>query len=232
MSRGTLLPPIPQRMLQIDETTAGDHFSLAPSDLCFYVWEYTAGQRYDFSPTNQLIANLKIKPSQIATKPRRNYYKQQAIDHSARALRSLVQRSWVEQIGTFVPMPTSKIPGHQDFDDRIQKLLSAAFGPLNADIRPMLLQAESTAADHESDERLSYAALREITRIDDAQTAAPPRANIAVVDDVLNSGKHFKVAQDLLSQRFPGVRVIGIFVARCIRSTPLLTPPSVPANER
>jgi len=43
-------------------------------------------------------------------------------------------------------------------------------------------------------------------------------AIIAVVDDVLNSGKHFKVAQDLVSQRFPGVPVIGIFLARCIRS--------------
>jgi hypothetical protein len=58
-----LLPAIPQRMLQIDETTVADHFSLATSDVCFYIWEYTAGQRYDFSPTNQLISNLKIKPS-------------------------------------------------------------------------------------------------------------------------------------------------------------------------
>ena len=59
-------------MLQIDETTVGDHFSLATSDFCFYIWEYTAGQRYDFSPTNQLISNLKIKPTQITTNPRRD----------------------------------------------------------------------------------------------------------------------------------------------------------------
>ncbi len=83
-------------MLQIDETTVGDHFSLATSDFCFYIWEYTAGRRYDFSPTNQLISNLKIKPTQITTNPRREYYKQQAINHSATALRSLVHRTWVE----------------------------------------------------------------------------------------------------------------------------------------
>ena len=205
-------------MLRIDETTVGEHYSLASSDVCFYVWEYTAGQRYDFSPTNQLISNLKIKPTQIATKPRRDYYKQQAIGHCAAALRSLIQRSWVDEIGTFVPMPTSKIPGHQDFDDRIQRLLTTAFGALNADIRPMLVQADSTAADHESGDRLSYAALRAMTRVDEAHTAAPLRTIVAVVDDVLNSGKHFKVAQDLVSQRFPGVPVIGIFLARCIRS--------------
>jgi predicted amidophosphoribosyltransferase len=207
-------------MLQIDETTRRDHFNLASSDLCFYVWEYTAGRRYDFSPTNQLISNLKIKPTQITARPRRNHYKQQAINHCAAALRSLIQRPWVEQIGTFVPMPASKIPGHHEFDDRTSRLLISAFRTLNADIRPMLEQTESTAADHENPDRLSYAALRANMRINEAHAAAPLRANIAVVDDVLNSGKHFKVAQELLVQRFPGVSVIGIFLARCIRSDP------------
>jgi len=216
-----LLPPIPQRLLQIDETTVGDHFSLAASDTCFYVWEYVAARHYDFSPTNQLISNLKIKPTQISIRPRRGRYKQQAVQHCAAALRRLIQASWVERIGTFVPMPTSKIPGHEDCDDRIQRLLRCAFDALNADIRPLLEQTENTAADHESPDRLSYAALRAITRINEAHAAVPPRATIAVVDDVLNSGKHFKVAQELFAQRFPGIPVIGIFVARCIHSNPL-----------
>ena len=216
-----MLPTIPQRLLQIDETTVGDHFSLAASDVCFCVWEYTAGRRYDFSPTNQLISNLKIKPGQITISPRRDYYKQQAINHSAAALGHLIQSSWVEEIGTFVPMPTSKIPGHADFDDRIQRLLNSAFPTLKADIRPLLEQTVSTAADHENPDRLSYSALRAITRINEAHASAPLRANIAVVDDVLNSGKHFKVARELFAQRFPGIPVIGIFVARCIHSGPL-----------
>jgi len=203
-------------MLRIDETTVAEHFSLAASDFCFYVWEYTAGRRYDFSPTNQMIRNLKIKPTEIVTSPRRDYYKQQAINHSAVALRGFIQRTWVEQMGTFVPMPTSKIPGDADYDDRLLKLLQTAFAGLNADIRPLLEQTASTAADHESDERLTYAQLRQITRVNELQAATPPRENIAVVDDVLNSGKHFKVAQELLSERFPGVPVIGIFVARCL----------------
>jgi hypothetical protein len=167
-----LLPSIPQRLLQIDETTVGEHFSLVASDFCYYIWEYTAGQRYDFSPTNQLIANLKIKPTQIAVNPRRDHHKQQAISHSAAALRSLIQRTWVEQHGTFVPMPASKIPKHQDYDDRIYRLLQAAFAGFNADIRPMLE----------------------------------------------------------LSQRFPGIPVIGIFVARCIRNNPFADFPVVAEN--
>jgi hypothetical protein len=159
-SGGILLPSIPQRLLQIDETTVGEHFSLVASDFCYYIWEYTAGQ------------HLKIKPTQIAVNPRRDHHKQQAISHSAAALRSLIQRTWVEQHGTFVPMPASKIPKHQDYDDRIYRLLQAAFAGFNADIRPMLE----------------------------------------------------------LSQRFPGIPVIGIFVARCIRNNPFADFPVVAEN--
>ena len=220
-------PSIPQRLLQIDETTVGEHFSLAATDYCYYVWEYTAGQRFDFSPTNQLISNLKIKPTQISGNPRRDRHKTQAISHCAAALRSLIQRTWVEQHGTFIPMPASKVPGHQDYDDRIHRMLQAAFRGFNADIRPMLGQIENTPADHESNDRLSHSALRDLTRINETYAEVPPRPNIAVVDDVLNSGKHFKVAQELLSQRFPGIPVIGIFVARCIRNNPVADFPVV-----
>lgn len=207
-------------MLQIDETTVGEHFDLAAPDLCYYIWEYTARQRYDFSPTNQLISNLKIKPSVIVAKPGRNYYKQQAIDHSASALRTLISQEWIEQVGTLVPLPGSKTPGHADHDGRIDKLLRTAFHGLNADIRPLLEQTTSTLADHENDERMSHAELRAITRLNEAQAAAPPRQHIAVVDDVLNSGKHFKVAQELLSARYPDTPIIGVFIARCIRVNP------------
>lgn len=213
-------------MLQIDETTVGEHFDLEPSDLCYYVWEYTAGQRYDFSPTNQLIANLKIKPSQIAANPNRAYYKQQAISHSSAALRSLIRQRWIEQAGTFVPMPGSKIPGNPEYDDRILKILQTSFGGFHADIRPLLEQAVNTAADHESSERMSYKELRAITQISATASAAAPRANIAVVDDVLNSGKHFKVAQELLSARFPGTPIIGIFLARCVHPNPFAAEPA------
>ncbi len=206
-------------MLQIDETTRDEHFSLESSDRCFYIWEYAARRRYDFSPTNQLIANLKIKPSQIAASPARGYHKERAIEHSADALRSLIQRTWVERFGTFVPMPPSKVDGDADHDDRIGTLLRRAFGAFTAaDIRPLLEQTTTTPADHESTERLSYSALLSVMRVDEAYTHAP-RPNIVVVDDVLNSGKHFRVAQHLLSQRFPDTPVIGVFIARCVRSS-------------
>jgi hypothetical protein len=90
----------------------------------------------------------------------------------------------------------------------MHRLLCDAFDGFNADIRPLLEQTDSTPADHESTDRLSYADLRAITRINEAHAATP----------VLNSGKHFKIAQELLWQRYPGIPIIGIFMARCVRS--------------
>jgi hypothetical protein len=85
-----------------------------------------------------------IVATQITTNPRRDHYKQQAINHSAAALRSLVQRTWVEQIGTFVPMPTSKIPGHRDFDDRIRERRVASNVPVCARVLPDIGKPSAT----------------------------------------------------------------------------------------
>jgi hypothetical protein len=34
---------------------------------------------------------------------------------------------------------------------------------------------------------------------------------------VLNSGKHFKVAQSLIRERYPDAEIRGLFLARCAR---------------
>lgn len=39
-------------------------------------------------------------------------------------------------------------------------------------------------------------------------------------DDVLTSGKHFKVARTRIQKIFPGKPILGIFVARCIHANP------------
>ena len=40
-----------------------------------------------------------------------------------------------------------------------------------------------------------------------------------LVDDVLTAGSHFRAAKDLLSLNFPGVPVVGLFVARRVPGT-------------
>src|SRR5216684_6902605 len=118
ISEGTLLPPIPTKLSQIDETTVSQHFLLAPTDVCYHIWEYTRRGGFTASPTNNLISNLKKKPSKIQTNPREAPWKEQAIGYCAQALQRMMNRPWVEGFGTLVPIPCSKIAGHPDQDSQ------------------------------------------------------------------------------------------------------------------
>jgi hypothetical protein len=213
-----LLPPIPDKLWRIDESTVEQHFSLKPSDQCYYVWEYTANKRYDFSPTNQLITNLKIPPSEIQ---KRGRWKTMAIKHCAAALKKLVSERMVRERATFIPVPGSKAKGHPDYDDRNLQVLVEAFGAWNMDLCDILELTQSTESDHSSrGDRIAFHDLLSITRVREL-TPVPAHSIIILVDDVLNSGRHFKVAQQLLSVRYPQAEIRGLFMARCIRETPI-----------
>ena len=80
----------------------------------------------------------------------------------------------------------------------------------------MLELTESMPADHGADDRISYEELLALTRLTAAANTSP-RLLIVIVDDVLNSGKHFWVAQQLLAERFPETEIRGLFIARCVR---------------
>ena len=55
-------------------------------------------------------------------------------------------------------------------------------------------------------------------QIDQTLTEPVPRL-IAVVDDVLTTGAHFKAMQRILNETFPGVPLIGLFLARRVPET-------------
>jgi hypoxanthine-guanine phosphoribosyltransferase len=68
----------------------------------------------------------------------------------------------------------------------------------------------------EPTERQRFEELVDITR-SHAHVAHPPRSGrILLFGDVLNSGRHFKVTQQLLAQRFPDATILGVFLARCL----------------
>lgn len=211
-----MLPLIPEKLRKIDDSTVGEHFWLDGADRCYYIWEYAARKRYDFSPANQLVFNLKIKPSAIAKTPARSRYKLEAIAHAGTALRSLIARVFVEARATFVPIPCSKAVADPDYDDRLSRVLARAFHGWDADAREILTLTQSTPADHESVDRLTFDELLAITELTN-QSASAPRPVIVIVDDVLNSGKHFKVAQSTIRSRYPNAEIRGVFLARCVR---------------
>lgn len=135
----------------IDETTRADHYYLAEPDRCFCFGEYFADQGWGHSPTNQLIFNYKCKPTE---KSGRLFWKEQAIATIASGLKGAIARQEVER-HTWVPIPSSKLPDHPEYDDRIVKTLRRAFAGYNVDIR------ESANADHGSSSRMTPESLLE-----------------------------------------------------------------------
>lgn len=198
------------RLSQIDATNRHDHARLTEADIVYHLFEYTSGQNYSFSRTNSLISNLKKKPSQT---DRPGYqYKDQAIATCATAFRMTLNHDWL-RAATLVPVPCSKARNHPDYDDRVERICRQIQPGL--DVRCLIEQGRSTIASHEAGEgeRVTVDELLQLYRGIEALTELEPRV-MAIVDDVLTSGTHFRAMQIRLNERFPGVPIIGLFVAR------------------
>ena len=199
------------RLSQIDETSRGDHYHLTPDDRCYYLYEYTSHRDYSFSATNNLISNLKKKPSQ-ADQPHYRY-KSQVIGTCGRALGAALNPVWLAR-ATLVPVPGSKATDHPEYDDRMERICRLMSQP-PPDVRGLVRQAASTAASHEAGQgdRVTVEQLLELYSINEAIADPAPQA-IGIVDDVLTAGTHYRAMYSVLAARFPNVPIIGLFVAR------------------
>lgn len=199
------------RLSIIDDSSRGDHYHLTADDNCYYLYEYTSHRDYSFSATNQLISNLKKKPSQAGQQHYR--YKDQAIEICGCALASAINPQWLTR-ATLVPVPGSKVLGHPDHDDRIERICRLMRQP-PPDVRALVRQTTSTNASHEvaQGDRITVEELLNLYVIDEGIAHPAPQA-IGIVDDVLTAGTHFRAMHTVLTNRFPGVPIIGLFVAR------------------
>jgi len=200
---------LPLRLTKVD-TLAPDHWYLAEADMCFFLGEYTTGGGYQFSPTNQLILNLK---KSVDRRGRREWHhKERAIQEVAAALRAALQEL-LDRI-TFVPIPPSKAKDHPLYDDRMTQVCKAVRPRPPADVRELIVQRVSTPAAHESPIRPTPQDIAALYEVDIPLAHSPPGDVICIVDDVLTTGAHFVAAQSLLKRQFPATPVIGVFVAR------------------
>lgn len=201
------------RLTEIDASNIELHTRLNDTDRCLFIFEYTSGQDYTFSATNNLISNLKKKPGASG-----QWYKGQAITQAAAYLRATLSADWLKQ-ATLVPVPPSKAVGDPLYDDRMLRICRLIQQGL--DTRLIVRQTVSTVAAHEVElgDRPSVEDLLAVYEIDEAQTAPSPKI-IGIIDDVLTAGTHFRAVQIKLSERFPGVPIFGIFIARRVFATP------------
>jgi hypothetical protein len=197
------------RLSEIDDSSRGDHTRLRDDDKCLFMYEYTSGRDYSFSATNNLINNLKKKPTASVAQLR---YKAGAIDQCATALREALNPEWLN-VATVVPIPGSKSADHPDFDNRMERVARLIRPGL--DVRNLIIQGQSTAAAHEVSlgDRVTVEELVELYGINEALAAPPPRT-IGILDDVLTAGTHYRAMRIVLNRRFPGVPITGLFIAR------------------
>lgn len=204
---------MPPRLTRVDELILDEHGSLTVEDECYFLREYTRGVGYQASDTNQLIANLKKSTERRGQRDYR--YKQQAIEIAGREFRSALNPEWL-RTATLVPIPPSSNRDDPRYDHRITQVIQVVTSGLQADIRELIMQRESTIPAHLSGNyRPTVAEILENYAIDETLTEPTPN-RIGVFDDILTAGSHFRATKLLLQQRFGAIPVVGIFVARRI----------------
>lgn len=204
------------RFQKIDDTTRELHSYLTAEDRVLYLREFTSRKGFGFSDTNKRISNLKKKRTDGGYS-----YKADAIASCAAEMQAAIPPSFIAK-ATIVPVPPSKVATDPGYDDRMLQVCRGIVARAGAgDVREIVKQIVSTAAAHELGDRPR-------PRIDDLvanyeidETVAEPAPSIiAIVDDVLTSGTHFKAMQRVLRRRYPSVQIIGLFIARRVFAEP------------
>ena len=167
-------------------------------------------QGFAFSPTNQLVLNFK--KSLVKRGPQQWKYKEQAIGQAATAFRAALTGDLLDRI-TLVPIPPSKAKTDPLYDDRLVRMLGAIRPQPPLDIRELILQRVSTAAAHDRTNRPRPEEIQANYAVDKALLKPKPKT-VALVDDVLTTGAHFRAAFNVIKQTCPGIAIVGLFIAR------------------
>ena len=133
------------RLLKIDELLISDHYYLTEEDDCSYLMEY---RPHVLDSVKSIILNFK-KTVDRKDKPD---YKYKGIETNKIA--SIFERS-IPQFETsdtiLVPIPPSKVKGHELYDDRILRLLNIfCRNRQNCDVRELIITKENQESFHRS----------------------------------------------------------------------------------
>ncbi len=205
------------RLSRIDDSNRDDHQRLRESDECFFLHEYTSGQGFGFGVANDLISNLK-KP--VDRQGRAEYaHKLRAIKHCSRLFEDSINEEWLK-IGTLIPVPPSKARADPLYDDRILQICRGINPALQVDVREIVIQKATIRAAHESgNNRPTVSELEANYVVDEVQATQRRVSSIAIIDDVLTAGTHYRAMHNVISRRFPNIAIVGMFIARRVFPT-------------
>ncbi len=202
------------KLSQVDDLILPDHSHLDSSDDCYFLREYIPHVGFSGGQTNSLISNFK-KGMDRQGRPEWRH-KVRATRQIAEELATALRLDWLK-VATLVPIPPSKTRQNPLYDDRMTQVvrLIGPFKGLDCDVRELIVQTADMEPAHTADERPRPEEIRANYRTDEA-IANPIPKKIGIFDDLLTTGAHYRAAKTLLMERFPGVPIAGIFVARRI----------------
>jgi hypothetical protein len=195
------------RFRLIGELERPNHYYLTDQDECLFWGEYTARAGYNHSTTNSIITNLKKKPSTRGTGQWQ--HKLEAIARVARVMKAAINPEALPRL-TFVPIPPSKMVGDAEYDDRITQI-ARQISPDGT--RELIRAITPRVARHSGDNKHDPNELRGTLQID-GELCDPAPTHVFLIDDVITTGCGFMVCKQMLVERFPAVKVTGMFVAR------------------
>ncbi len=199
-------------LTRIDPLILDEHHYLSEADECYFLREYTARRGFEASETNQIIKNIKKPPDRRGRQEW--FYKERDLQRAATELRGALNPAWL-RIATIVPVPPHVVKGDPLHDDRVLQIAKLMGGGGQIEVRELVVQIATIDPSHQSVSRPRPNELRGNYRLDDT-ICEPSPGTIAVLDDLLTAGAHFRAIKDMLSERFPEVPIVGIFYARRI----------------
>ena len=219
---------MPPRLTEIGGHERPDHCHLPEDAKCFFWGEYTPhehtnGSGWSYSPTNQIIGNFKKRMDRKQFQDWQ--YKSQAVQEIGKAFAKFWK--WDDLHNThrvaLVPVPPSKARNDHAFDSRMLDMVTtiAINAGISLDIRDCLSFSGMLDASHASYDRPTPDELLVELSFDEViGTPGKQPGVIFIFDDMLTTGAHFQVATRKLEEFFPGVQIVGNFVARRIAPNP------------
>lgn len=212
-----------QRLQLVGEIERPQHYFLEGEHRCYFwgeytPWEYTEGKRWNYSETNQLIANFKKGMDRQGKEDW--HHKQEAIENIGRRFARFWKWQALHERGAIlVPVPPSRRVDDPLHDDRMMQMLRVLHGSagIDLDLRELLVSDGSIPTSHTAAQRPSPQRIYESLSLDVAESAKPAPNLIYLFDDVLTSGSHFVACLRRLRELYPEQPVIGNFIARCAR---------------
>lgn len=202
------------RWMRLDVNTIDNPpAKLEDTDECIFAREYTAGQNYSHSETNNLIYNFKKSVDRKGSNSWR--YKLSAIRQFSAELQIAFRDFLKPGQYLIAAIPPSKCKSDPLYDDRVEQAITAAIQPFS-DIQlvePFELKDSRTASHSSGTLRPKIKSI-----IDSLNWNGIPDqpTTLILVDDVITTGRTFKACQSIVNDHSPETDVIGIFWARTI----------------